>query len=88
MPFVYDPFMSTIAASAAIKSFATVLETAQREAVFIERRGGTAAVIISVEEYDRLMDEAEETAYVGTFDAAMAEEGPNIPWDQVETDLG
>lgn len=80
--------MSTIAASEARKSFATVLETAQHEAVFIERRGETAAVVISVEEYDRLMAGAEESADVAAFDAAMVEEGPNIPWNQVKTDLG
>lgn len=80
--------MSTIAASEARKGFAAVIETAQREAVFIERRGEAEAVVISTAEYNRLMDAAEEAEDVAAFDTAMAEEGSDIPWDQVKSDLG
>ncbi|WP_309130785.1 type II toxin-antitoxin system Phd/YefM family antitoxin [Brevibacterium sp.] len=80
--------MSTITASDARKSFAAVLETAQTEPVVIERRGERQAVVLSASEYDRLVSAAEETDDVAAFDAAMAEEGPNIPWDQVKEDLG
>jgi len=87
-PRLYNWGMSTIAASEARKSFASVIETAQREAVFIERRGEAEAVVISTAEYNRLMDAAEEAEDVAAFDIAMAEEGPNIPWDQLKSDLG
>lgn len=80
--------MVTIAASEARKGFASVIETAQREAVFIERRGDAEAVVISTAEYHRLMDAAEDVEDVAAFDDAMAEEGPDIPWDQVKADLG
>lgn len=80
--------MSTIAASEARKSFASVIETAQHEAVFIERRGEAEAVVISTAEYHRLMEAAEEAQDIAAFDSAMAEEGSNIPWDQVKADLG
>lgn len=80
--------MSTITVSEARKSFAAVIETAQREAVVVERRGQAQAVVVSAAEYDRLMDAAEEVEDVAAFDAAMAEEGPNIPWEQVRADLG
>lgn len=80
--------MSTITASEARKSFAAVIETAQHEAVIVERRGQAQAVVLSPAEYERLMDAAEETEDVAAFDAAMAEEGPNIPWEQVKADLG
>lgn len=80
--------MSTFAASEARKSFSTVIETAQHEAVFIERRGEVEAVVISVAEFNRLMEAAEEAEDVAAFDAAMAEEGPDIPWEQVKADLG
>ncbi|MDN6520453.1 MAG: type II toxin-antitoxin system Phd/YefM family antitoxin [Yaniella sp.] len=72
--------MSTIAASEARKSFANVIETAQHEAVFIERRGEAEAVVISTAEYHRLMEADEEAQDIAAFDAAMAEEGSNIPW--------
>lgn len=80
--------MSTITASEARKSFASVIETAQREAVIVERRGEPQAVVLSPGEYDRLMSAVEEVEDIAAFDEAMSEEGPNIPWDQVKADLG
>ena len=53
---------------------------ARTEAVFLDRYGRPAAVMVSPERYD-----AEDVA---AFDAAMVEEGPNIPWEQVKADLG
>lgn len=85
---LYNVCMVTISASDARKSFASVVETAQTEAVTIERRGEKEAVIISAAEYDRLMDSAEEVDDIAAFDEALAEEGPNIPWEQVKFDLG
>ena len=80
--------MTRVAASEARKSFARIIETAQREAVIVERRGEPQAVVISPAEYDRLMSAAEEVDDIAAFDTAMAEEGPNIPWEQVKADLG
>ena len=34
------------------------------------------------------MTALEDAEDVAVFDAAMAEEGPNIPWAQVKADLG
>ena len=85
---MYNSGMATISASNARKSFASVVETAQTEAVIVERRGEREAVIVSAAEYDRLMDSAEEIDDIAAFDEAMAEEGPNIPWDKVKFDLG
>lgn len=85
---MYNQNMSTISASDARKSFAAVIETAQHEAVLVERRGEVQAVVLSPAEYERLKDAAEESEDARAFDAAMAEEGPNIPWEQVKSDLG
>ena len=64
------------------------METARTEAVILERYGQRAAVLLSPERYDELMDALEEAQDVAAFDAAMDEEGPNVPWDQVKADLG
>lgn len=80
--------MPIITVSEARKSFAAVIETAQHEAVVVERRGEAQAVVISLAEYERLKSAAEEAEDIAAFDAAMAEEGPNIPWEQVKSDLG
>ena len=60
------------------------METARTEAVFLERRGRLAGVLLSPERYEQLMAAFEDAEDVVAFDAAMAEEGPNIPWEQVK----
>ncbi|MHA7272177.1 type II toxin-antitoxin system Phd/YefM family antitoxin [Arthrobacter sp. TMT4-20] len=65
-----------------------VIARSKSEAVFIERRGQRAAVIVSPEQYERMLDALEDAEDVVAFDEAIAEEGPNIPWAQVKADLG
>lgn len=67
---------------------AEVVETAGREPVVLERHGREAAVVISPQRYAELLKAWEEAEDVAAFDEAMAEEGENIPWDQVKVDLG
>lgn len=85
---MYNLAMTTVSAADARKNFAEVVARAQEEAVFIDRRGEPAAVVISPEQYDRMMTALEDAEDLAAFDAAMAEEGDNIPWDQVKADLG
>ena len=74
--------------SAARDRLPEAVELARSEAVILERYGHPAAVLVSPERYDELMSALEEVGDVAAFDAAMAEEGPNIPWEQVKADLG
>lgn len=74
--------------SAARDSLAEVIELAATEAVTLERYGTAVAVIVSPQRYEELMDAYEDVQDIEAFDEAMAEEGPNIPWDQVKADLG
>ncbi len=80
--------MVSVTASEARKRFAHIIKTAQQEAVIVERRGEAQAVVVSPAEYARLMSAAEEVDDMAAFDAAMSEEGPSIPWEQVKADLG
>jgi antitoxin Phd len=80
--------MATLNISAARDNLPGAVETARSEAVFLERYGRRAAVLLSPERYDELMDALEEAEDAAAFDAAMNEEGPNIPWDQAKADLG
>jgi hypothetical protein len=45
-------------------------------------------VLVSPERYEQLMAAEEDAKDVVAFDAAMNEEGSNIPWAQVKADLG
>jgi antitoxin Phd len=82
------PTMATMAVSEARERLSEAVETAQTETVFLERYGRPAAVLVSPERYEELMEALEEAEDVEAFDAAMAEEGPSIPWEEVKADLG
>ncbi|MGH3345982.1 MAG: type II toxin-antitoxin system Phd/YefM family antitoxin [Nocardioides sp.] len=80
--------MATMNISSARDHLTEAVETARTEAVFLERYGHLAGVLVSPERYEQLMTALEDAEDIAAFDAAMAEEGPNIPWDQVKADLG
>jgi PHD/YefM family antitoxin component YafN of YafNO toxin-antitoxin module len=80
--------MTKMAVSEAREKLADAVEAAHTEPVFLERYGQLAAVLVSPERYEQLIEALEDTEDVAAFDAAMAEEGPNIPWEQVKADLG
>lgn len=80
--------MATMNISAARDNLPDAVELARTEAVFLERYGRPAAVLVSPERYEELITALEEAEDGAAFDAAMAEEGPNIPWNQVKADLG
>ena len=69
-------------------SLPDAIKTAQTEAVILERNGRPAAVMVSPERYDELMNALEEFEDVAAVDAALAEGGEPIPWEQVMKDLG
>ena len=87
-PVMYNLVMSNVSIADARKHFSNVIARAKGEAVFIERRGQRAAVVISPERYERMLEALEDSEDAAAFDEAMAEEGPNIPWAQVKADLG
>lgn len=85
---MYNLRMSAVSITEARSSLPQLVERAHTEAVFVEKHGKTAAVLISPEQYERLMEALEEAEDLRAFDDAMAEEGPNIPWEQAKADLG
>ncbi len=80
--------MATMNISAARGKLPAVVELARTEAVFLERYGRRTAVLLSPERYDALLAAADDVEDAAAFDAAMDEDGPNIPWEQVKSDLG
>jgi antitoxin Phd len=85
---MYSSEMSKISVTDARGQLPELIERARSEAVFVERRGKVEAVLISPEQYARMLDALEDAEDVAAFDEAMAEEGENIPWAQVKADLG
>ena len=86
--FLYGYGMTKIPVSEARERLSEVVDMSGKEAVFLERYGKPAAVIVSPERYQALLDAFEEAEDVQAFDDAITEEGKNIPWAQVKADLG
>jgi prevent-host-death family protein len=69
--------------------FAELIERAGRQPVYLARHGRGAAVTISTEHYDALVEAAEDVEGAAAADAAMgALEAGADPWEQVKEDLG
>lgn len=85
---LYNWGMSHYAASRAREVFSEVVDKSATEAVFIERRGEVAAVVISPSRYEQLLEALEDLEDERAFDEALADEGESIPWEQVKADLG
>ena len=80
--------MASVSISELRERLAEMVELCEHEAVILHRYGKPAAVLISAERYEELMDALEEREDIIAFDAAMAEGGDNIPWEVVKRDLG
>ncbi|MHB8380114.1 MAG: type II toxin-antitoxin system Phd/YefM family antitoxin [Acidimicrobiales bacterium] len=80
--------MIKISVSKAREKLSDVVEMSQAEPVVLELYGRRAAVMVSPDHYDEMIDAFEESQDVIAFDAALFEEGSNIPWEQVRIDLG
>lgn len=85
---LYACCVGTIDVSEARQQLSAVIDRAETEAMTLVRYGRPAAVLLSPARYEELLAAAEDAEDVAAFDEAMAEEGPNIPWDQVKADLG
>lgn len=85
---LYNIAMSKISVSKAREKLSEVVEMSQSEPVVLEHYGRAAAVVISPDHYNEMLEAYEEALDIMAFDAALSEEGDNIPWEQVKTDLG
>lgn len=89
---MYASTMTTeLTVTEARERFSEVVETTEREPVFLTKHGQRLAVVLSAAQYDRLLDLVEDAEDLATADAAMTaiEQGqPTIPWQDVKRDLG
>lgn len=84
--------MARMAVSTARKKMAEVIELARTEAVILEKHGTPAAVVISYERYDELMDALETLEDLAALDELRAEQETNpepaIPLEELARELG
>jgi len=89
---MYATYMATeLSVTEARERFSEVVETAEREPVFLTKHGQRQAVVLSADQYERMVEHVEDAEDLNAADAARAEiEGgqPTIPWDDVKRDLG
>lgn len=70
---------------------AAVVDEVATHPVYLSKRGRRIAVVISAEEYERLLEAVEEAEDISDGEAALARiraGEPTIPWEQVKADLG
>jgi prevent-host-death family protein len=77
-----------LTAAQARQHFADALDRAGEQPVVIERRGKAVAVLVDAAQFARMREALEESEDAAAFDAAVAEDGPNLPWEQAKADLG
>ena len=87
MLILYNLTMAKVTMSEGRERLSEMVEVSKNEAVIFERYGRPAAVLVSADRYEEMMDALEEIEDISAFDAAMSEEGDNIPWEQVKHDL-
>jgi PHD/YefM family antitoxin component YafN of YafNO toxin-antitoxin module len=80
--------MVKISVSEARKKLSELVEMSRTEPVQLEHYGRRAAILISPDQYDEMLEALEESQDVAAFDIALAEVGDNIPWEQVKRDPG
>ena len=85
---MYNEAMAKVTMSEGRERLSEMVDVARNEAVVFERYGRPAAVMISADRYEEMMEALEEIGDISAFDAARSEEGDNIPWEQVKQDLG
>ena len=85
---MYNQSVAKVTMSEGRERLSEMVDVARNEAVVFERYGRPAAVMISADRYEEMMEALEEIEDISAFDAAMSEEGANIPWEQVKQDLG
>lgn len=85
---LYNDGMAKMTVSEARERLSEVVATSQTEAVILERYGKPAAILVSPDRYEEMMEALEEAQDAAAFDEAMSDEGDNIPWEQVKADLG
>ena len=80
--------MARVTVSEARERLSEVVEASRTEDVVLERYGRPAAILVSPDRYEEMMEALEEVQDAAAFDEAMSDEGDNIPWEQVKADLG
>ncbi len=53
----------------------------------LNRRGEKVAVVLSIEDYEELLEEIEDLQAVREYDEAKASGAPPIPWEQALAEI-
>lgn len=76
--------MNQISLSDARQGLPRLIDDAQETPIVISRHGKPAAVVISPSLFEELIQAQEDLEDIVAFDAAVAEGGPRIPWEEIK----
>ena len=87
--YMYDSYMNELAVSEARNRLAEVIDESRRsgEPVSVTRRGRRVAVIVGSDDFDRLVNSADDAEDRRELDAAR-DADDYVPWDEVKAALG
>ena len=89
---MYATYMATeLSVTEARERFSEVVDIAEREPVFLTKHGQRQAVVLSADQYERMVELVEDAVDLDAADVARAEienGQPTIPWEDVKRDLG
>jgi PHD/YefM family antitoxin component YafN of YafNO toxin-antitoxin module len=85
---MYHFCMVTMSVVQARANLSSALDEVANQPVLIQRRGKLAGVLISPKEFERMLQALEDLEDIQAFHESMAEEGEDLPWEQVLADLG
>jgi antitoxin Phd len=54
----------------------------------VDQDGKKTAAILDIEEYERLLEELEDLEDIRALEAAIAEGGESVPWEEVIHEIG
>ncbi len=80
--------MKSFSVTDARNSLPALIDMCEKEKVVIERHGKAVAILVAPSKFEEMLEALEDAHDLKLIEAARAEGGPSIPWEQVKKDLG
>lgn len=80
--------MTHLSISDAREGLAAAIKELDTGPVTISRHGKPVAVLLSPSSYEKFLEVMEDAQDIASYEAAISDLGPLIPWEEVKKDLG
>ena len=84
---MYNSLMDDLGIAEAREGLASAITAAEKNPVRITKHGKPVAILVNPSLYQTFIEAMEELEDIASFDLALEDDSPNIPWEQVRKDL-